>query len=1038
MHEVGPSRAATQGTPVNASADAPDLHDTDVWTKLGRAALSTMASAGERYELVDILGIGSTGQVFAVLDRNLDQQVAVKALSLEAMRDERNLAAFLDEARITAALKHPNVLPVLDINVTRNGRPYFSMRKIDGRTLGDCINASSAASRDPRIARFNTIVSIFIGICNAVAYAHHQRIIHQDIKPDNILIGDFGEVLVLDWGCACRIDAGPPAIYGTPLYMSPEQARRESVNLLSDVYCIGATLLHALTLRVPTWTDDADAFWRRKCAGEIDAPTAAERTAVPGELLSIAIKALSPLPTDRYASVEDLRADLERYQAGLAVHAHADSLSAALWRWHRRHARSLWTTVSVALVIASLVAMLYGERLKELARWGTPLPISGFGDDQWVHDWTVRAGGFHRQGDRLVSDAALDSLLLCNEPFAGAIAVDYDGEVQPKAMPGDLSLVYFQGDVPADGPNPLQDAPGAFQLQVGAFDGRYCQIVTDAGTLAFSYLTLEPGRVYHIRDEIEGDRITVFVDGRVVCDYRHPVPFAGGHIALRAYYSGKAFSHLRISKRAIPEKLPATALGDLFVQTREYERAAAAYQRVVEDHRGSDLGRESLYREGLCAFWQRRYSGPSGAFAIWQPLVGTVYDERIQVHRLDQWFDAGEHDHILNEIARLYPNASADLRRSMVMQWCRYLTALTNDPRLDSYHWKQVDSGLLTRYIDLHDRLFGDEPMADRSTATALLDLRRFDELLRRFPRLRYECGAALFRSARWEEILRTQPDGGFGPVALLSSGRSAEISPESYLYELGLIKRGHPEEVVAHPQPNSWARNTALLAMGRIDEAMSDPKDEWAHARALSFLGRTSEVQLQDHTLAICLLMWQGLAEKALPLCGPADGEREWARSYLGLQAWIRGDRSAADAFFVPLPDTLPCSDYGWRYRQLLLPFLHGLGGNWTEFDARCRDVIAHSQYRDEQHPWYDAAYVIGQTDEKGYLSQPHGLYSECDLRRCQGIRAEREGRREDALTAYRAYLAMPLYRRNENVDPVWNTFVEWRVSRLQEVQPR
>jgi serine/threonine protein kinase len=154
MHEVVPAHAVAQGAPANASVDMPDLHDTDVWTKLGRAGLSTMASAGERYEIGDILGVGSTGQVFAVLDRNLGQQVAVKALSLEAMRDERNLAGFLDEARTTAALKHPNVLPVLDINVTRGGRPYFSMRKVDGRTLGDCIlgfEPRTSAFGDPEL-----------------------------------------------------------------------------------------------------------------------------------------------------------------------------------------------------------------------------------------------------------------------------------------------------------------------------------------------------------------------------------------------------------------------------------------------------------------------------------------------------------------------------------------------------------------------------------------------------------------------------------------------------------------------------------------------------------------------------------------------------------------------------------------------------------------------------------------------------------------------------------------------------------------------
>ncbi len=492
-----------------------------------------------------------------------------------------------------------------------------------------------------------------------------------------------------------------------------------------------------------------------------------------------------------------------------------------------------------------------------------------------------------------------------------------------------------------------------------------------------------------------------------------------------------AFSHLRISARAVPERLPATSLGDIFVQTHEYGRAEDAYRHVVEDHPGSDIGREARYRQGLCAFWQRRYDD---AFAIWGPLAGTSYDGRIQVHHLDQWFDLGDHQRILDEFARLYQSATADQRGSLVMQWCRYISALTNDPRTDFKHCRPVDAKLLTRYVELHDRLFADEPMADRSTATALLDLGRFDEVVSRFPRLTFESGSALFRLARWDDILRSPSAAAyFRDAALLNSGRSSEIGTDSILYDLGRIKRGHPEQVLANPGLGDFS-GMALLALGRLDESLRYSSDYWVPARALSLLGRASEARSQQHDLSIYIDVWQGHAQHALGMCGPHDDAREWIRCLLALQAWIRGDHAAAEVLFARLPDTLPIIDLGRTYRDLLPPFLHGLDGGWSELDARYREIIANGRYRDEQHPWYDAAYVLGQVDDAGFLAQPHCLYAEADLRLCQGMRAEREGRRGDALAAYRAYLALPLYRRSSQVDPVWNTFVDWRVSHLND----
>jgi hypothetical protein len=260
-------------------------------------------------------------------------------------------------------------------------------------------------------------------------------------------------------------------------------------------------------------------------------------------------------------------------------------------------------------------------------------------------------------------------------------------------------------------------------------------------------------------------------------------------------------------------------------------------------------------------------------------------------------------------------------------------------------------------------------------------------------------------------------------------------MSEDSDIYNLCLIKRGHPEEVLKHPGGNF--AGAALLAMGRLDDALQLQGDEWTHSRALAFLGRAAEVQTQVRDIAVVMEMAQGHGERALALTDGHEDRSEWARSLLALQAWIRGDRAEAETLFSRLPDTPPEVTLGWRYRTFLRSFLRGLSGDRAEFDAVCRDVIANHRYTDEQHAYFEARCLLGEIDDAGFLAQPHCIYAEAVLRRCKGMRAERAGRAAEALAAYHAYLELPAWRRDENIDPVWDTFVQWRVAELQARPP-
>lgn len=281
-----------------------------------------------RFEVIGQIGHGATSRVYAVRDLGLDRTIALKLFRQARKNKEENRERFVYEARVTAHLEHPNIMPIHDIGVSDSRRVYFTMKNVNGMSVGHAIRAQREGGTVPEA--FRTIedkIRTVLKVCDGLAFAHSRGFIHQDIKPDNIMLGEFGEVLLLDWGCALSqgetSGRKPAGAYGTPAYMSPEQARREGVDQRSDIYCLCATLFHMLTLRHPTWADDPETFWEKKRAGVVDEVTEEEQRHVPASLLDFVRKGMTPDPADRYQSVVELREGLLEYQA------HAESIALA-------------------------------------------------------------------------------------------------------------------------------------------------------------------------------------------------------------------------------------------------------------------------------------------------------------------------------------------------------------------------------------------------------------------------------------------------------------------------------------------------------------------------------------------------------------------------------------------------------------------------------------------------------------------------------------------------------------------------------------
>ncbi len=322
------------------------------------ATLSTLP--GEKYEVADELGTGGMKLVRRTRDRNAARDVALAVL-LDPSPRAKKVSRFVREARITAALEHPNIVPIYDIGVHEDGKPYFTMKLLEGETLHGILQKLNEGDADYR-RRFPLVrlLQIFLGVCNAVGFAHSRGVIHLDLKPANIQVGAFGEVLVLDWGLA-KVLEKDPALYpnrlvlgeglrempsegvvrGTPGFMGPEQSRGEyaSLNELTDIFALGSVLYTILKCKVPSRKVDEG----RKVAPAFKIPPALE---------AVATKAMARQPGNRYQSVKELAGDVQAFLDGHATKAQQAGALTLLWLLIKRH------NVVTSLICASLLAIV--------------------------------------------------------------------------------------------------------------------------------------------------------------------------------------------------------------------------------------------------------------------------------------------------------------------------------------------------------------------------------------------------------------------------------------------------------------------------------------------------------------------------------------------------------------------------------------------------------------------------------------------------------------------------------------------------------
>jgi eukaryotic-like serine/threonine-protein kinase len=506
-----------------------------------------------KYDFAGLLGKGGMGQVLLVTDNDIRRRVAMKLLLPQHRQNSELVERFLDEVQIAGQLEHPNIPPIYDMGSV-DEEPFFTMRLVEGDTLREVLDR--LRDQDKETHEEYTLIrrlQIFQQLCMGMAYAHEKGVVHRDLKPANVMIGAFGEVLIMDWGLAMlagakKLMASPPkepshksnsgrvtttrvglgtdatsnSINGTPVYMSPEQARGDNgqISARSDIYSLGAMLYELLTLSVPL--RGRTTFETMLKVGSVVPAKPSVRASeydltVPEVFDEICMKALDKDPKQRYKTALEFADEVQAYIDGSRERERCQQEASA------HIVRGYEFTRSYFKVRAS-VEKVRRERHKLQKK------IPGFAPlDAKRELWDLDA-----RIDTLEQDQAR-YYETAHDSFDAALGIDSNDSAAREAK-ADLFWEYFLAA------ESRGDGEGArhFRARVEAFhDGKYEQRLNKAGTLYIKF-SPPPDRL-HLTSLVEKDHVLVEHEGRPMdADCKSLDNLSPGHYILRAWREGSA------------------------------------------------------------------------------------------------------------------------------------------------------------------------------------------------------------------------------------------------------------------------------------------------------------------------------------------------------------------------------------------------------------------------------------------------------------------------------------------------------------------
>lgn len=954
-----------------------------------------------RFALNGVLGKGGTSRVFAAFDHDLERELAIKVVPRQDTDVTDQLAR---EARITAKLSHPNIPPIFDIGTVGNDF-FLALPLIRGRSLRFRIRQALKA-REHSALPAQELVQVLLKVSDALSYAHARGIIHKDIKPDNIMVGEYGEVMVVDWGSAA-VEGEPPdpnVAVGTPAYMAPEQAMGRRLDLRADVFALGATLFHALLLRKPLRASDLHETIERRMAGEFDPPTPEELIGRPRALVAVAGRAMSFNPNERYQTVGAFADALRAYLAG------GDSWSEPI-----------------------LDETFQLERLE--AHWYPNTPDSFTRRQLGEEDWTRRSSPPSYRRGEVPTNKTLESrdyvewclqtstegaaFIVYPEVFSPRIAIDFEGTLLRGYPQSELTLVWTEDShllgerscrLPVLGER-------TYSFRVGAMKNHVAGIFSGWGTpLATRAYRVHPGRPSRIRAEIDNDELRLFVDDELLAHHELKQALGPGRFGLFAVGPGKRFARIRVRARGTPGTVSALSIGDAFYSRGLYREAREEYERVAIDPGEVSLSSELFYKRGLCS---QELGETSEAQNLWGELSGAEWKSKVSLHQAETSFELGEHSQAI-EILRQAASGGRSALTQAKETWTKLVRGALGR-----------DDASLEGYLKVRDDLFPLDLSTRSLTAQVLLAMGEFDRVIEDFPQERFEVAAACLAKGEFREVSEDDAiDEAVKDLAFLSRGEFELLSEDTASLAERWVLEGRLKEALTLSKE---AR--LLLACGENELALTAREP---HVRervtALFRVGRGGEALQTQHPLAYLAAGKSHQAE----LSARSPEMRLRVHHYQAVEAFLADDREKFKTA-VRKAESLPFSfvwDDMWFDRYFLVPLCREHLGETGIFADSVRLVEREFEHCFAQRAHFMAGHILGRVTDKEFLAQPAKGSAAGRLYLARAIKAELDGQAEEAARAYTVFGSLKRHHRlidSPLLNPSAELFCQKRVESLR-----
>lgn len=525
------------------------------------------------YKILKRIGKGGMGEVFLAYDTQCGRRIALKRIRADLESRKQLKRRFLKEARITAQLTHPSIIPIYSIHEDKQ-TIYYTMPYVEGETLRQIINRARkeeklSDKKEEPTASIPYLTRLFVNVCQAIAYAHSHGVLHRDIKGENVIVGKFGEVMILDWGLtklmhqpeekeiAIEIPSHPEItqagkVVGTISYMAPERALGNPATIQTDIYALGVLLYVILTLRHPFKRGTLDEFRQTLHKEEFRDPSeVAPYRDVPPLLEQICKKCLDPTPEMRYGTVEEMIHDLENYIEGRSEWFEAARLSI--------NQKEDWQFQEHVLMTGHMAI----TRTPESAQWVSLMISEGSFAENIRIDTRVRIGN---EGHGI-------GILLC-VPEAAERKHLNDG----------------------------------YCLWIGTESYRATKLMrSTVEVLHAPEVFLTPGEWGHLRIEKVDSNLYFYINNALQFSYISHIPLTGTHIGVIYRDTDFDLDPISISTGSQNVMVSCLSIPDAFLAHKDFEKALVEYRRIGYTFPGQAEGREALFRAGVTLIEQGRH-----------------------------------------------------------------------------------------------------------------------------------------------------------------------------------------------------------------------------------------------------------------------------------------------------------------------------------------------------------------------------------------------------------------------------------------------